>query len=267
MTPSELQAKVDAVHWHHGMDFGGGVVAHGTKSAEYLTAEAERFFGSIELSGRSFLDIGAWDGFYSLEAKRRGSARVLATDKFVWSQRPNGRAGFDLARQHFGLDIEVKEIGVEELSAETVGLFDVVLFAGVFYHLMDAPRLLQQVAALASKLIIVETYEDLMEEARPAMVYYPGATLSKDPTNFWGPNPPLVRTLLTEAGFELVYHRPSVTDRGTYLAFRNSQAASDLRFDPIDKGWTDLSQMRVKPRPPSRTLRNLARFLTKKPMR
>ena len=30
------------------------------------------------LAGLSVLDIGAWDGFFSFEAERRGAARVVA---------------------------------------------------------------------------------------------------------------------------------------------------------------------------------------------
>lgn len=43
------------------------------------------------------IDIGAWDGYFSFDAERRGAARVLATDSFAWQKR--SRAGFDFARQ------------------------------------------------------------------------------------------------------------------------------------------------------------------------
>ena len=51
------------------------------------------------LDGRTVLDVGAWDGFYSFEMERRGAAKVLATDHFCWGG--NGWAsqdGFNLAR-------------------------------------------------------------------------------------------------------------------------------------------------------------------------
>ena len=140
-------------------------MAPGLKSLETLKAEADRFFGSLDLQGRTLLDIGAWNGFFSFEAKRRGARRVLATDKFAWGTTFNGRRGFDLAKGHLGLDVEALEIDVPDLSPERIGSFEVVLFAGVFYHLFEAPKLLKQVAQLASKLIIVETYQDLLTES------------------------------------------------------------------------------------------------------
>ena len=50
------------------------------------------------LRGKTVLDVGAWDGFFSFEAERRGASRVLATDSFVWKNKSWGsKAGFDLA--------------------------------------------------------------------------------------------------------------------------------------------------------------------------
>jgi len=39
--------------------------------------------------GKSVLDIGAYDGFFSFEAERRGARRVVATDQYCW-ENPRG---------------------------------------------------------------------------------------------------------------------------------------------------------------------------------
>ena len=89
-----------------------------------LRREADAFFGCIDLRGRTFLDIGAWNGYFSFEAKRRGAGRVLATDKFTWTHpHLKGREGFELARKHLGYSIEAEEIDVPELTVERVGTF------------------------------------------------------------------------------------------------------------------------------------------------
>ena len=50
------------------------------------------------------LDIGAWDGFFSFEAERRGASRVLATDHFCWSGEGWGtKAGFPV--QKLGIEV------------------------------------------------------------------------------------------------------------------------------------------------------------------
>ncbi len=244
---ADLQKKIKELIWFHSIDFGNGVISPGIKSIAQMKHEADAFFGSIDLSGRTFLDIGAWNGYFSFEAKRRGASRVLATDKFTWTHpHLKGREGFELARKHLGYSIEAEEIDVPELAVERVGTFEVVLFAGVFYHLFEAPKLLKQASNIATKLFIVETHQDLLDLERPAMVYYPGATLANDETNFWGPNPPLMRQLLAESGFNEVYYRPHPDTehdhtRGIYLAFRDVESSSSLSFDPAGR-WRDLNR-------------------------
>ena len=52
------------------------------------------------LAGASVLDIGAWDGFFSFEAERRGAARVVAADYYRWHGGGWGsKAGFERANR------------------------------------------------------------------------------------------------------------------------------------------------------------------------
>lgn len=63
------------------------------------------------------------------EAEKRGAARVLATDYFCWGGPGWGtRAGFDLAHRLLNSKVEAKEIDIPDISPETVGVFDIVLF-------------------------------------------------------------------------------------------------------------------------------------------
>jgi 23S rRNA G2069 N7-methylase RlmK/C1962 C5-methylase RlmI len=38
-----------------------------------------------DLRGKTVLDIGAYDGFFSFEAERRGAKQVVAMDYYVWA--------------------------------------------------------------------------------------------------------------------------------------------------------------------------------------
>ena len=76
--------NVDDINWYHSMDLGDGVITKGGASHETFKGIAERVF-KHGVEGKSVLDIGAWDGFFSFEAERRGASRVLATDHFCWS--------------------------------------------------------------------------------------------------------------------------------------------------------------------------------------
>jgi len=231
---ADLQALVDGLPWHHSIDLGGGVVTAGNKSLSNCAGEASLIFDRVDLSGRTVLDIGAWNGFFSFEAKRRGASRVLATDSYCWSDpRIRGREAFDLARSALGVDVEAREIDVADLSAETVGEFDVVLYLGVFYHRYDAIEALAKVAGLAQHVLIVETHLDLRDIDVPAMAFYPGSELNNDPTNWWGPNEHCVRDLLLGLGFaeiEVALH-PSGPTRAIFHAWRSTDARIERLSD------------------------------------
>src|SRR5438552_3061200 len=81
----KLQALADSVPgWWHSIDFGHGVVTKGHKSADTLKREMS-LLRIPDARGKSVLDVGAWDGFYTFAAERTGASRVVALDHYVWS--------------------------------------------------------------------------------------------------------------------------------------------------------------------------------------
>jgi tRNA (mo5U34)-methyltransferase len=82
ISDTELETRVSALPWFHQIDLGNGILTPGSTSLEHLQAVADIFF-ERGLAGKTVLDIGAYDGFFSLEAKRRGATRVLATEFHV----------------------------------------------------------------------------------------------------------------------------------------------------------------------------------------
>jgi tRNA (mo5U34)-methyltransferase len=223
---AELRAQVQRYFWFHSIDLGNGVVTPGNKSPETLRAEADAIFGPLDLRGKSVLDIGAWNGYFSFEAKRRQAERVLATDHHCWSPGINGRATFDLARTALKLDVEGLDIDVPDLTPDRVGRFDVVLFLGVFYHLVNPIQALQHLAALTNEVAVIETHLDLRVIERPGMVFYPGTELNNDPTNWWGPNRQCVEALLKLVGFERVVYQPHPLMKGARGIFHAYKKAS-----------------------------------------
>ena len=94
--PPDLAAKAEAIRWYHTIDLGGGVVTRGIDDSPFRLARLDL---PQSLAGLTVLDIGAWDGFFSFEAERRGAARVVAADYFSWHGGGWGsKAGFELAR-------------------------------------------------------------------------------------------------------------------------------------------------------------------------
>lgn len=164
---------------------------------------------SSAVTGRSVIDIGAWDGYMSFEAERRGAASVLATDHFCWSGPGWGtRAGFDFVHRCLGSGVMAREIDVPDLDPADLGTFDVVLFLGVLYHLHDPYAGLLRAAALAHDELVVETETACNDIDKPVMRFFPGDELDGDPTNFWAPNTVCLRAMLHDAGFPDVTIEP-----------------------------------------------------------
>ena len=174
------------------------------------------------------LDVGAWDGFFSFEAERRGAERVLAVDGPAWSEPawgPDGfgtKAGFELARRALGSRVEDRDIEPGRDLGRDLGRFDVVLFLGVLYHLKHPWPVLERVASVCDGLLIVETHADLLDLRRPAMALYPGDEVAGDGSNWWGPNVAALRAMLLEEGFARVevVHREPLPYRVARAAYR-----------------------------------------------
>jgi tRNA (mo5U34)-methyltransferase len=199
---SDLQARVSAIRWYHTIDLGQGVI---TKGADDTPHRLARLDLPASLAGKSVLDIGAWDGFFSFEAERRGAARVVASDYYSWHGTGWGtKAGFELARTALRSRVEDIDVDVMDLSPERVGLYDVVLFLGVLYHLPHPLLALERVASVTRELLILETVVDMVGFSRPAAAFYPGRELNNDPTNWWGPNDAAVHAMLGTVGFKAV---------------------------------------------------------------
>jgi hypothetical protein len=85
LTREEIEASVKLVpFWWHSIDLGSGVITPGAQPHEFLKARL-RSLRLPDVHGKTVLDIGAYDGFYSFAVERLGAARVVALDHYVWS--------------------------------------------------------------------------------------------------------------------------------------------------------------------------------------
>ena len=132
------------------------------------------------------LDLGAADGGCAFQAERLGAASVLATDSYLWGDAPGtSRAAFDCAREALGSKVEGRYLAVLDHSPETAGVFDLVLFLGVLYHMRHPLLALERLFSVTVGQAIVESHVDLLDHDRPAMAFYPTNELNGDPSNWW----------------------------------------------------------------------------------
>ncbi len=226
---------VEDIFWWHSVDLGDRV-APGHKSPELLEHEWAGLH-LPELSGKSVLDIGAWDGYFSFRAEREGAARVVALDHYVWSldlprqqaywrdsrdrgvapepyhEQPElwhpdtlpGKAGFDLA--HASRNSRVESMVADFMTADldAVGAFDIVLFLGVLYHLEEPFTAMRRLRRLTNALAVIESEAIAIEgQSRPILEFLPGAEVNADVGNWWVPTEAGLHGLCLGAGFSEV---------------------------------------------------------------
>jgi tRNA (mo5U34)-methyltransferase len=144
--------------WYHRIELPGGVVTPGCCP---IMPSAYRI--PDRLDGLTVLDIGAWDGYWSFEAIKRGAKKVLAIDDFsdslgIGTTHPAWET-FDLCRDALEIDPNKctrREMSVYDLT-ELEEEFDIVFFFGTFYHLKHPLLAMEQIMQVCRKSLYVES--------------------------------------------------------------------------------------------------------------
>lgn len=256
LSAQELQAQVAAVpFWWHTLDLGQGVVTPGKKTRRILEDQL-RQCNLPDLRGRTVLDIGAWDGFFSFHAERSGAARVLALDHYVWSidfsnlqptprlpehdparWRPAelpGKRGFDLAHRALGSRVETIVTDFMETDLGALGQFDVVFYLGVLYHMRHPLLALERLAQVTRDMAVIETEAVCIPglEDRAFCQFFEADELSADPTNWWSPNAQAVIGLCRAAGFRKVEIQRPLQPVGSRLKILRRRLKSMVGLGP-----------------------------------
>jgi tRNA (mo5U34)-methyltransferase len=229
------EIETECPEWFHSIELEPGRFTPGRKTPAVLDWELAQL-RLPDLHGKSVLDIGAYDGFFSFAAEKLGASRVVALDHYMWSTdmasymsdwretkrtgqplpaphesrhwRPRelpGRKPFDLARRALGSHVEPVVGDFMTMDLAALGQFDVVLFLGVLYHLEDplgAVRRLRSVTAPGGLAIIeTESMEIPLLGSRAVCEFFPGQELNNDPSNWWSPNAGAIAGMCRAAGF------------------------------------------------------------------
>jgi tRNA (mo5U34)-methyltransferase len=208
----ELKRKVDALQgeFHSPIDFGNGIVTKSPRVQRRFERRLRLMQIPADLTGKTVLDIGAWDGYFSFEFERRGAKRVLAMD--AWNGR--GLECFLLAREHFGSKVEHLRLDAHDIDGAKMGTFDLVFCAGLLYHLRHPLLVLQKIRSVTAGQLILETNSHIpaVHESTPVITFFPGDdfdTHGRHPGAF--PTEAWLADALHLAGFarQRVVYRPS----------------------------------------------------------
>jgi tRNA (mo5U34)-methyltransferase len=230
-SPQELQAQSDSLGWYHTIDLGNGVVTKGVgvqdTGSEILP----------DMSGKSVLDIGAWDGKFSFLAERGGASRIVALDHYAWGVdivarqaywlecidngtlpdhgrdetdfwQPDlpGRRGFEFAAATLGSKVEPLVADFQTIDLDQLGQFDVVLYLGVLYHMKEPLTCLERLRATTKEVAVIETEAMHIQgfDNDVWLQFHAGDTLRTDFGNWFVPTIAALHNLCRAAGFSEV---------------------------------------------------------------
>lgn len=219
---SEQKTLIEKINqfpfWYHKIELPGGIVTPGWAP---LNKDAYRI--PEDLTGLRVLDVGAWDGFWTFEALKRGAKQVVAIDDFsdfLGSLNNSDRRAwetFDLCKAALGYNDEQcqrYDMSVYDISKEQLGEFDIVFFFGTLYHLRHPLLALDKLASVCKREIYVETA--ILDDYSPfrggigkgypgnqiVAEFYSGDQYGGNDTNWWVPTVHCLAHLVLAAGFK-----------------------------------------------------------------
>lgn len=223
LSTHDIEQRVRSLgQWFHNIDLHGVKTAPEHFLGDYPNIKWQKFAHAIpaDLTGKSVLDVGCNAGFYSIEMKKRGAARVVGIDSDD-TYLDQGR--FAAAVSGYP-DIEFRNLSVYD-AGKLGERFDVVIFMGVLYHLrhpllaldtlhdtvvgdllvfQSMQRGSRDVPHLADDYPFWET--SIFENDAYPKMYFVEKAYSHDPTNWWIPNRACVEAMLRSAGFTIEAH-------------------------------------------------------------
>jgi tRNA (mo5U34)-methyltransferase len=246
MTREEILAGVERLKpWFHCIELGHAVrTKHETYGSEPTdhpqgTWQTIRRHLPEDLQGKSLLDVGCNAGFYAVEAKRRGAARVLGVD----AQRHQIRQA-RFVRRALGLDIEFEKLSVYDLDPRSTGQFDITLALGLIYHCKHLVLALERLFHITRELLILETAIFPPERSPGSFAYpvgglesmlHPLAYVENPPDvkeaiyNWFLPSPASLDALLRNVGFDEVETHKGVGRDRAVLVCRKREPYPDSR--------------------------------------
>ena len=208
-----------------------------------------RDLGAGPLEELTVLDLGAYEGAFSIELARQGATVVAVEGREEHAEKTR------FAASVLGLDrLEVIQGDVRSVDSLGLGSFDVVLCLGILYHL-EAPDVVQLVRDLAQRctqFAIIETQVGLRPSTRVADgdreyfglsysedISHPGASLD-NPSSFW-PTRPSLLNLLGDAGFSSVLEclMPTIPALAAYRDHVTLVAAPGKPSGRLDDRWPE----------------------------
>ncbi len=260
-----LAQRVAAVpYWYHKIELPDGLFTPG-----WSPVDAGKYNIPDDLTGKRVLDVGAWDGFWTFEALKRGAAEVVAIDDFsdllgtLEEGQRNKWETFDLCREALGFNdmdsresyrndkgqiCSRKEMNIYNITEELLGRFDVIFLFGTIYHLRYPLLALDVLSKISDGSIYIESavsddyspYKGGINKGYPAndmiMEFYPGNQYGDNENNWWCPTLQCLCEMVKSAGWTDVDAWPLVDEPKLVKACRGFVSATkDPAKEPANR--------------------------------
>lgn len=143
--------------------------------SEYVPSQqaVQRALSKLKLEGKRVLDVGCRDGLFSFEAEKLGAREIIGIDNSL------SKGAVELLIPYFGSKVKMVELNLIDLTPETFGKFDLIIFAGVLYHLRYpfwALKLIKDVLKRDGCLVIETAV--MLDDKKKALLFCPIETES-----------------------------------------------------------------------------------------
>lgn len=232
LSREEVLELVNRHTWYHNIDLGNGVVTPG-RGWHFIWDPSAEFLKRVDFRGKTVLEIGTWDGYFSFKVEALGAARVIATDIKLWET-------FLLARDILNSKVEFKSASIytlDECFPDTP--FDVIVCYGIYYHLLFPNLALTKMNRVLRPggILLLEGAYYREHEDKSFLYFSYGADrlVPGDPTYCTCPTLKCLRNMLHASLFEvsevLPYHKEGKTGRVLVEARRREKNENDQLYE------------------------------------
>lgn len=193
----ELLQKISQIpRWFHVIELGTTVKTPGIydqKIKDWVLSSLPK-----DYSGKSVLDVGAWDGYWSFEAEKRNAKEITAIDIWQLTDEVKDKP-FRTCKEILDSKVEMHELDV--VNVEKLGKnFDIIQFFGVYYHMINPFLAFQNLYYVCNELLIVEGA--IIESKEPVCYLLDSGELNGDPTNVFLFSPSFLVEYAKRIGFK-----------------------------------------------------------------
>jgi 2-polyprenyl-3-methyl-5-hydroxy-6-metoxy-1,4-benzoquinol methylase len=129
MNENEIRQTVSRYKFYHIIQLTDNISTPG--NAIYVPAQnlCMAHLKSLDLKGKRVLDIGCRDGLFSFAAESMGAEEIIGIDNDL------SKPATEFLIPYFKSKVKMVQMNLYDLKPDSFGLFDVVIFPGVLYHL------------------------------------------------------------------------------------------------------------------------------------